>query len=67
MIGSVLKTNHRVQVYDPHGRLLFIQLCGTGPGDGLPGCTASTVSIVNGFVLTAFDAQGREVSRKPAR
>jgi len=67
MIGSVLETNHRVQVYDQHGRLLFIRLCGAGPGDGLFGYTASTVSIMNGFVLTTFDAQGREVSRKPAR
>jgi hypothetical protein len=53
-----------VYAYDEKGRMLFAKSGGSGPGDGLVGFTASTVSVRIGMFVHIYDEEGRTLDAK---
>jgi len=60
-IASAVPRGSSVYVYDEKGRQLFSISAG-GPGEGLQGYTASTVSIRLGSSIYVYDEKGRQIS-----
>ena len=66
-IANVVERGNNVYLYNESGQLLTSISTGGGPGDGLRGFTATTVSIRRGAYIYMYNARGQLTGSVPAR
>jgi len=66
MIGCALESGSLIVVFDQTGRTPFSKARGSGPKDGLLGCTGSTVTASYGSIVYTYDERGMTIYAKAA-
>ena len=66
-IGTAVQRGSFVFIYNEKSQQIASVPAGMGPGDGLVGFTATTVSVRRGSLVFLYNERGMQIGSVPAR